>query len=61
MTTPEAYIQIAPGLITDGGEVTEETTEAFLRDFIEAFAVFITRVLSVSQESEATSRSEEFG
>src|SRR5258708_3726707 len=50
MTAPEAYIQVTPGLITDSGEVTEETTEAFLRDFIEAFAVFITRVLTVLQD-----------
>ena len=47
MTAPEAYIQVTPGLITDNGEVTEERTETFLRDFIEAFAVFITRVLTV--------------
>ena len=36
MTAPEAYIQVTPGLITDTGEVTEETTETFLRDFIAA-------------------------
>jgi chromate reductase, NAD(P)H dehydrogenase (quinone) len=47
MTAPEAYIQLTPGTITDSGEVTEETTEKFLRDFIEAFAVFICRVLTV--------------
>jgi chromate reductase, NAD(P)H dehydrogenase (quinone) len=47
MTAPEAYIQAAPGLITENGEVTDASTERFLRDFIEAFAVFITRVLTV--------------
>src|SRR5258708_33566929 len=46
MTAPEAYIQVTPGLITDTGEVTEETTETFLRAFIAAFAVFITRALT---------------
>ncbi len=61
MTAPEAYIQVTPGLITDSGEVTEETTEAFLRDLIEAFAVFITRVLTVLQDRDITSRNEEFG
>jgi hypothetical protein len=39
---PEAYIQFTPGLITDDGEVTDKTTEQFLRDFVEAFGVFIT-------------------
>jgi NAD(P)H-dependent FMN reductase len=47
MSAPEAYIQFTPGLITDDGEVTEKSTEQFLRDFMEAFAVFITRVLTV--------------
>jgi chromate reductase, NAD(P)H dehydrogenase (quinone) len=47
MTAPEAYIQVTPGLITENGEVTDPATERFLRDFIEAFAVFVTRVLTV--------------
>ena len=47
MTAPEAYIQVAPGLITENGEVTDPNTEKFLLDFIEAFAVFVTRVLTV--------------
>jgi chromate reductase len=47
MTAPEAYIQVSPGLITENGEVTDPTTERFLRDFIEAFAIFVTRVLTV--------------
>jgi len=47
MTSPEAYIQFKPGLITDDGEVTVESTEQFLRTFMEDFHVFITRVLTV--------------
>jgi chromate reductase len=47
MGAPEAYIQFTPGLITDDGKVTEPSTEAFLRDFIAAFEVFITQVLTV--------------
>ncbi len=47
MEAPEAYIQFTPGLITEAGEVTEKGTEAFLRDFMEAFEVFVTRVLTV--------------
>ena len=47
MTSPEAYIQFKPGLITDDGQVTVESTEQFLRTFMEEFHVFITRVLTV--------------
>ena len=47
MGAPEAYIQFTPGLITEAGEVTDKGTEHFLRDFIEAFEVFVDRVLAV--------------
>jgi chromate reductase len=47
MSAPEAYVQFTPGLITDDGEVTDASTETFLRDFMAAFEVFITRVLTV--------------
>jgi len=47
MNAPEAYIQSRPGLITDDGEVTVADTEAFLRDYMAAYHVFIERVLSV--------------
>lgn len=47
MNAPEAYIQITPGLLGDEGEVTDETTEQFLRDFMVAFEIFIVRVHSV--------------
>ena len=47
MGAPEAYIQFTPSLITDDGEVTDEATEQFLRDFMDAFGVFVTRVLTV--------------
>ena len=47
MNAPEAYIQFTPGLITDDGEVTNASTADFLRDYIEAFHVFITRVYTV--------------
>jgi chromate reductase len=46
MGAPEAYLQFTPGLITDVGEVTDKSTEQFLRDFMEAFEVFVTRVLT---------------
>jgi chromate reductase len=47
MESPEAYIHFTPGLITEAGEVTDKGTEQFLRDFIEAFEVFVHRVLTV--------------
>jgi chromate reductase len=47
MEAPEAYVQFTPGLITDVGEVTHKGTEAFLRDFMDAFEVFVARVLTV--------------
>jgi len=47
MNAPEAYIQFKPGLITDDGEVTVPATEQFLRTYMEEYAIFIARVLSV--------------
>ena len=47
MNTPEAYIHLTPGLIDDDGIVTVESTEAFLRTFIEEFDAFVERVLTV--------------
>ena len=47
MNAPEAYIQITPGLIAENGTVTNEGTEAFLRDWMMEFRTFITRVLTV--------------
>lgn len=47
MTSPEAYIQMRPGLIGESGEVTDPSTEAFLRDWVGEFHVFITRVHAV--------------
>jgi chromate reductase len=47
MNAPEAYIQFTPGLVTAEGEVTDEATEQFLRDFMSEFEVFIMRVRAV--------------
>ena len=44
MNAIEAYIQFTPGLITDAGEVTVESTEEFLRNYIMEFRGFIERV-----------------
>jgi len=47
MNAPEAYIQFTPGLITDDGEVTDDSVAEFLRDFMTEFHGFISRVYTV--------------
>ena len=47
MTAPEAYVNFKPGLFTDDGEVTDESTAAFLGDFMQEFRDHIERVLTV--------------
>jgi chromate reductase len=47
MNAPEAYIQFKPGLITEQGEVTNESTEKFLRKYMEDLHAFIVRVYTV--------------
>jgi len=47
MNAPEAYIQFKPGLISPDGEVSDESTETFLRDYMQALHAFIVRVLTV--------------
>jgi len=37
MTAPEAYVNFKPGLFTDDGEVTDESTAAFLAEFMQEF------------------------
>src|SRR4051794_17582031 len=47
MNSPEAYIQFTPGLITDYGEVTDDTTAEFLQSFMAEFHAYISRVYTV--------------
>ena len=47
MNSIEAYVHFERGLITDDGRVTNESTEQFLRKYIEEFAAFIARVYTV--------------
>lgn len=42
MIAPEAYIRFTPGLITEDGVVTDESTARFLRRFMAEFHAFIT-------------------
>jgi chromate reductase len=44
MNAPEAYIQFKPGLITDEGKVTNESTAEFLKNYMAEFHQFIVRV-----------------
>ena len=54
MNAPEAYIQFKPGLISPQGEVTDETTEAFLREYMKELHAFIVRVLTVLPREKRT-------
>ena len=47
MNAPEAYIQFKPGMIDDQGNVTVESTETFLRKYMEDLHAFIVRVYTV--------------
>jgi len=51
MSAPEAYIQFTPGLITAEGEVTNEKTEEFLRNYMRELHAFVVRVLTVLPRS----------
>jgi len=44
MNSIEAYIQFTPGLITDDGEVTDDSVGEFLRNYMAEFHGFIARV-----------------
>jgi len=47
MNSIEAYIQYEQGLISDAGDVTNESTARFLREFMSAFSDYIGRVYTV--------------
>ena len=47
MNAPEAYIHFKPGLITDDGQVTDDGTADFLRNYMSELHLFIVRVLTV--------------
>ena len=44
MNSIEAYIQFERGLITEDGQVTNDTTAEFLRNYMTEFHAFIVRV-----------------
>ena len=47
MNQVEAYIHFTPGLITADGDVTNEKTAEFLRNYMSEFHAFVQRVLTV--------------
>ena len=47
MTSPEAYITFSPERFRNDGEVVDETTAGFLKDFMEEFRDHVVRVLTV--------------
>ncbi|WP_068154669.1 NADPH-dependent FMN reductase [Rhodococcus phenolicus] len=47
MTAPEAYIHYTPEVFGDDGTVHNESTEAFLRNYMSEFRDHIVRVLTV--------------
>ena len=47
MNAPEAYIQYKKGLFTEDGQVTNESTAEFLRNYMVELHAFVVRVLTV--------------
>ena len=47
MTAPEAYIRYSPEIFPGDGEVTDESTRAFLTNYMEEFRTYVVRVLTV--------------
>jgi chromate reductase len=44
MNAVEAYIQFTPNLVTEDGDVTNDSTAEFLRNYMKEFHAFIVRV-----------------
>ena len=40
MNSIEAYIQFTPGMITDDGEVTDDSVGEFLRNYMAEFRIY---------------------
>jgi len=51
MNAIEAYIEFTPNLVTDDGEVTNESTQEFLASYMNEFHGFITRVYTALPRS----------
>jgi chromate reductase, NAD(P)H dehydrogenase (quinone) len=53
LAQPEAYIQFTEGLIAADGEVRDESTRDFLLRWLEAFEVFIGKVIGANRPATA--------
>ena len=51
MTAPEAYVHFTPEKFAATGEVVDDSTEAFLRGFLQEFRDHVVRVLTVLPRS----------
>ena len=59
MNAIEAYIQFTPGLIDDDGNVTEESTQEFMRNYMLQFSGFIERVyMALPRDQKGVSENE---
>jgi chromate reductase, NAD(P)H dehydrogenase (quinone) len=47
MTAPEGYITFKPGIYSDDGSVSDDSTAQFLRNYMQEFRDHIQRVLTV--------------
>ena len=54
----EAYIEFTPGLITDEGEVTVDSTRDFLATYMNEFHAYITRVYTALPRESGAARAE---
>ena len=48
LNAPEAYISFNPDIYGDDGEVRDESTQAFLRHYMEEYSAFVQRVLDAN-------------
>lgn len=51
---PEGFIQSKPGLFTEDGEITDDTTAAFLRAYLDAFTQLVSRYVRADERVEAS-------
>lgn len=56
LSSPEAYIHFTPDLIDDDGNVSNQGTADFLRSWLDAFAVFVSRVTTAVNDGQAERR-----
>ena len=54
LAQPEAYIQFREGLIADDGEVSDASTAEFLSTWLQAFEVFVSKVVGAESAHAAS-------